>query len=66
MENNEERGMHYGQHESCFVCWFVNLKFNLFGEFKIFYWIFGIIVLLIVIFWGVAGSVIFHFIAKYW
>lgn len=41
-------------------------KFRLFGEWKIFYWIFGGIALLTVAFWGTIGYVAVHFIRKGW
>jgi hypothetical protein len=42
------------------------VKWNLFGETKIFFWWIGGIVLLNVLFWGGIVFVIAHFLHKYW
>jgi len=43
-----------------------NLLFKLFGETKMFYWIFGLVVVINVIFWGAVLFIAGHFIIKLW
>ena len=43
-----------------------SLKFRLFGEWKIFLWIFGGVLALVLAVYGLIGYVIAHFISKYW
>jgi hypothetical protein len=42
------------------------IRWNLFGETKIFFWWFAVTITMAILFWGTIGWVAFHFIHKYW
>lgn len=42
------------------------IKWKLFGETKIFGWIIGMYLFLMLTIFGLVGYVIFHFISKFW
>lgn len=43
-----------------------SLKFRLFGEWKIFLWIFGGILAVVLAFYALMGYVAVHFLRKWW
>lgn len=46
--------------------WFDGLRWRLFGETRIFGWVFGLGVILMLAFWAGVIYIGWHFVAKYW
>lgn len=48
------------------ISWWQHMKFELFGELKIFYWLIGIAIFFSLTYYSSLIFVFLHFILKYW